>query len=195
MITYIKNDIPSSILAFDEELNPQFYTIGTTYDDYLNGKWVKLSDEQVAYYQKNPNASIKNIWEMTEVSENIETVRNKKIAEIDYYDKSSNVNSFNLNGYSVWVDRDTRVSLMNTTQIKKESGEPNTTIWFDNYSFTLPCETAIQMLSQLEIYAYDCFNQTAKHKATVSELDDIEAIKSYDYTTGYPEKLSFDTLS
>lgn len=195
MITYIKNDIPSSILAFDEELNPQFYTIGTTYDDYLNGKWVKLSDEQVAYYQKNPNASIKNIWEMTEVSENIETVRNKKIAEIDYYDKSSNVNSFNLNGYSVWVDRDTRVSLMNTTQIKKESGEPNTTIWFDNYSFTLPCETAIQMLSQLEMYAYDCFNQTAKHKATVSELDDIEAIKSYDYTTGYPEKLSFDTLS
>lgn len=195
MITYIKNDIPSSILAFDEELNPQFYTIGTTYNDYLNGKWVKLSDEQVAYYQKNPNASIKNIWEMTEVSENIETVRNKKIAEIDYYDKSSNVNSFNLNGYSVWVDRDTRVSLMNTTQIKKESGEPNTTIWFDNYSFTLPCETAIQMLSQLEMYAYDCFNQTAKHKATVSELDDIEAIKSYDYTTGYPEKLSFDTLS
>lgn len=195
MITYIKNDIPSSILAFDEELNPQFYTIGTKYDDYLNGKWVKLSDEQVAYYQKNPNASIKNIWEMTEVSENIETVRNKKIAEIDYYDKSSNVNSFNLNGYSVWVDRDTRVSLMNTTQIKKESGEPNTTIWFNNYSFTLPCETAIQMLSQLEMYAYDCFNQTAKHKATVSELDDIEAIKSYDYTTGYPEKLSFDTLS
>lgn len=195
MITYIKNDIPDNIIKIEEELDSTCYPIGSTYQDYLEGKWVKLSDEQVQFSEDNKGATIKEIWDMQLKPVDIETVRNQKLLEIIAYDKSSEVNSFMLNGYSAWVDRETRVSLMTTTKIKQEMGEEQTTIWFDNYSFTMPCSLVIQMLSQLEMYAYDCFNQTAKHKAIVSELQDIETIQNYDYKVGYPEKLNFDTLN
>lgn len=179
----------------ENELNETYYPIGSNYDDYTNGKWVKLSEEQVAFYKDNSSATIKEIWDMSLVKKSLETLKQEKIKEIEMYDISPEVNSFTLNGENVWVDRETRVSLMNTTKIKQDNGEPNTTIWFGEYSFTLPCEVAIQMLSQLEMYAYQCFNTTASHKAEVDKLEDEEAVKTYDYTTNYPEKLSFDTLS
>jgi len=47
------------------------------------------------------------------------------------------------------------------------------------------------MLSSLEIYALECYNQTATHKAAVEALTTAEEINNYDYTTGYPEKLTF----
>lgn len=195
MFTYIKNDIASNLITLNEELDSNSYPIGVSYEDYLDGKWVKLSEEQKNFADKNQTATIKEIWDMQLAPSDLTKLKNQKILEITEYDKSSDVNSFTLNGYNAWVDRETRVSLMTTTQIKKQMGEYETTIWFDNYSFTMPCDTVIQMLSQLEMYAYDCFNQTAKHKAAVLELDDEEQIKNYDYKVGYPEKLSFDTLN
>ena len=47
------------------------------------------------------------------------------------------------------------------------------------------------MLSALELYALACYNVTAEHKVAVENLTSLEEVKSYDYTTGYPEKLSF----
>jgi hypothetical protein len=49
------------------------------------------------------------------------------------------------------------------------------------------------MLSQLELYALSCFNKTAEHKAMVQSLESVEEVESYDYKTGYPEKLNLST--
>ena len=38
--------------------------VKNTYDDYLAGDWVELSDEQVAFRDDNPTASVKEIIEM-----------------------------------------------------------------------------------------------------------------------------------
>ena len=46
------------------------------------------------------------------------------------------------------------------------------------------------MLYAIEVYASACFDNTAKHKANVMALDSIEEVMSYDYTTGYPDKLN-----
>ena len=48
------------------------------------------------------------------------------------------------------------------------------------------------MLQALEIYALACYNVTEEHKAAVNALTTIEEVDAYDYTTDYPEKLSFD---
>ena len=45
------------------------------------------------------------------------------IRKIDAYDKSSDVNSFLLNGIQVWLDKDTRVGLMNSIKIEKDAGK------------------------------------------------------------------------
>lgn len=119
--------------------------------------------------------------------------KQKKLQEITSYDTSSNVNSFTLDGEQVWLDKDTRVGLMNSTNIQKAAGQENTTLWFEGKSYTIPCDTAIQMLSALELYALECYNVTAQHKANVEALTTKEEVEAYDYTTGYPDKLNFNT--
>ncbi len=194
MIAYIKNDIPTPI-ELNEELDSTAYNLGSTYEDYENGKWVPLNSQQYDFYKENPNATIKEIWNMTltKPEVNIAVVKAEKISEIDNYDKSSNVNGFYLNNVEVWINKDTRIGLMNSTNIHIEKGITETEIWFEGFSFKLPCNIVIQMLQDLEMYAYQCFNTTAKHKAAVNALEDAEQVKTYDYTTGYPEKLYFNT--
>ena len=123
----------------------------------------------------------------------IAELKKLKNDEITKYDTSSNVNVFSLNGVDVWLDRDTRVSLMNSTTIAKNMGQENTTLWLGTVKITVKCDQAIQLLSALEMYALSCFNKTAEHKKNVEALSTINEIVSYDYTVGYPEKLNLVT--
>lgn len=112
-----------------------------------------------------------------------------KIAEIAAYDTSDKVNGFILNGLLVWLDKATRVGLMNSTTIAKAAGQETTTLWLGGLKLVVDCDKAIQLLSALEMYALECFNVTASHKAAVNELRTIEEVESYDYRTGYPKML------
>ena len=122
----------------------------------------------------------------------LEIAKSEKIAQITAYDTSEAVNSFTLGEATMWISRDDRISLMNSTTILKNAGETTTTLWYGGEKYTLPCDTLIQMLSALEVYALQCYDVTEEHKAAVNALTTIEAVDAYDYTTGYPERLSFD---
>ena len=110
--------------------------------------------------------------------------------EIAAHDTSSSVNGFKLNGLTVWLDKDTRMGLMNSTTIAKNMEQETTTVWFGGISLTIPCDTAIGMLSALEMYALECFNVTAGHKAAVKAMTSVDDVVVYDYSQGYPEQLS-----
>lgn len=112
-----------------------------------------------------------------------------KIAEIAAYDTSDKVNGFTLNGLLVWLDKATRVGLMNSTTIAKATGQQTTTLWLGGLKLVVDCDKAIQLLSALEMYALECFNVTASHKQAVSELTTIEEVEAYDYKAGYPKML------
>ena len=114
------------------------------------------------------------------------------IAAIEAYDTSSSVNGFILNGERVWLDKATRVGLMNSTQIVKAMGQKTTTLWFGGMQIEVNCDKAIQLLSALEMYALECFNVTAAHKKAVAELNTVEEVLGYDYTKGYPEQLRME---
>lgn len=123
----------------------------------------------------------------------IANLKEQKLNEITEYDTSSNVNVFSLNGTDAWLDRDTRVSLMNSTTIEKASGKTSTTLWFGSMKIEVGVDKAIDLLSGLEMYALECYNKTAEHKNNVEALTAIDDIVSYDYTKGYPEKLEINT--
>lgn len=122
----------------------------------------------------------------------LQAARASMLAEITAYDSSASVNAFLLNGMQVWLDKATRVGLMNSTTIAKNMGQEKTTLWLGSYQLEVECDKAIQLLSALEMYALECFNATAAHKKAVSELDNIEAVLTYDYKSGYPEKLKME---
>ena len=111
------------------------------------------------------------------------------LAEIEKHDTSSAVNGFILNGQRVWLDKATRVGLMNSTTIAKAMGQPTTTLWLGDAKLGVECDKAIQLLSALEMYALECFNVTAVHKKAVAEMSTVESVLAYDYTAGYPEML------
>ena len=112
--------------------------------------------------------------------------------QIDKYDTSPSVNGFMLNGLRVWLNKDTRVGLMNSTQIAKAMGKATTTLWFGGMQIEVNCDKAIGLLSALEMYALECFNVTAAHKKAVAELNTVEEVLGYDYTKGYPEQLKME---
>lgn len=139
-------------------------------------------------------ASMEEIREISEGlgAEPLGYMKKAMLAYIEKYDASSSVNSFLLNGMEVWLDKATRVGLMNSTTIAKSMGQQKTTLWLGSYQLEVDCDKAIQLLSALEMYALECFNVTAAHKKAVSELDNIEGVLTYDYKSGYPEKLKME---
>ena len=148
----------------------------------------ELQDYEVVAYSDYLRAENKKKYE----GKTIEEAKEMLLAEIDAYDKSSAVNGFALNGAVVWLDKATRVGLMNSTSITKAMGQPTTTLWLGESKMEVPCDTAIQLLSALEMYALECFNVTAAHKKTVSELTSIEEVEKYDITAGYPVQLRME---
>lgn len=139
-------------------------------------------------------ASMEEIKEISEGlgAEPLGYMKKAMLAYIEKYDASSSVNSFLLNGMEVWLDKATRVGLMNSTTIAKAMGQQKTTLWLGSYQLEVDCDKAIQLLSALEMYALECFNVTAAHKKAVNELDNIEAVLAYDYKSGYPDKLKME---
>ena len=151
-------------------------------------KEAELQDYEVVAYSDYLRAENKKKYE----GKTLEEAKEILLAEIDAYDKSSAVNGFALNGAVVWLDKATRVGLMNSTSITKAMGQPTTTLWLGESKMEVPCDTAIQLLSALEMYALECFNVTAAHKKAVSELTTIEEVEKYDITAGYPAQLRME---
>ena len=116
---------------------------------------------------------------------------NKKLKEIEDYDISDNVNVFYLGEMPLWIPRETRVSLQNSTAILLKNNITTATLWHKTMHFDLSGELLLHLLDELEIYALQCFNKTAEHKANVMQLTTIEDVENYNYTVGYPEKLTF----
>lgn len=109
--------------------------------------------------------------------------------ELTAYDASPAVNSFSVNDKTAWLDKATRVGLMNSTTIAKNLGHKTTTLWLGDIKYVLDCDRAIELLSKIEMYALECYNRTAAHRQALEELTDIADVLQYDYKSGYPNKL------
>lgn len=109
-------------------------------------------------------------------------------AKIHNYDSSNEVNSFILKDNKYWLSKDTRVSLQHLINCSKDE----VSIVLGNQIVTTSKDKASKFLSQLEVYAGQCYLQTQKHLFAVKELKTVEDLINYDYTKGYPEKITFN---
>lgn len=116
-----------------------------------------------------------------------------KLKEITAYDESDAVNGFEVAGMTLWFDPDTRVAIEKGVRNCQTVGRESYEAWLDALGTTVsvPCDTALQMLAQIEVYALDCMNTTNKHKAAVKALTTVDEVAAYDYKSGYPTKLTF----
>lgn len=189
-INFIKTIIPDAAFRKQYELGSlMIYHIGEVLNKELGAYECYECSMAVSFFDEEEvkNAFDEYIQGIEKIK--LQQVKQDKLQEIDTYDLSSAVNGFMLNGLLVWLDKATRVGLMNSTTIAKAAGQETTTLWLGGLKLVVDCDKAIQLLSALEMYALECFNVTASHKAAVNELTTIEEVEAYDYKEGYPKML------
>ena len=115
-----------------------------------------------------------------------------KVAEIIAYDVTDAVNVFELNGMLAWLDKATRVGLVNSLTIEKAAGHTESTLYLNGHAFVLPIDNALAMLAELELYAIACYQTTEAHKVNVNAMSVIEDVIAYDITADYPQHPVFN---
>lgn len=114
-----------------------------------------------------------------------------KLSEIESYDESSEVNGIIVNGSRVWIPADKRAILKTSVDAYKALGiETITKVW-EGVEYTVTADEWLFMIAKVEVYASECYNTTARHKAAVEALDNIEDVEAFDITADYPEMLEF----
>lgn len=109
-------------------------------------------------------------------------------ALIRAYDKSSNVNSFYYKGKKYWLDKNTRVGLQNLANCNSD----NMSLVLEDTIVELSIDKAKSFLSKLEEYAGKCYINTTKHLLAIKDFKTVEDVINYDYTTGYPDKITLN---
>jgi hypothetical protein len=171
-----------AMIALNEQVVKSVESVPMGMTDEGEMRYEEQEKEQYAY----DVCWLENVGTEADV---LNSAKESVLAAVEAYDTSSAVNGFILNGQRVWLDKATRVGLMNSTTIAKAMGQPTTTLWLDDVKLVVECDKAIQLLSALEMYALECFNVTAAHKKAVAEMSTVESVLGYDYTKGYPEVL------
>ena len=172
MKTYIKNGIvkkKNTIVIYKDDVQ----IINPTHETLIENGWVEYVTPTLTDEQK------------------LDFAKQAKIDEINMYDKSIAIESFSVNSIDIWFDKSTRAGLKLRFESEIALNKEMTTLWYEDQSFTLPLNTAIQMLYALEVYASECYDNTHYHISNVKKMTSIDEINLYDYTTGYPDKLEF----
>jgi hypothetical protein len=197
--TYIQKDTKGIYVEFDSKRDKKALRIGTSWEDYAAGLWVLLTEEQVAFRKANPDASLQEVFSMrlTPAPEpppppvrTLEQAKAEKVMAIDVYDTSDAVNSFEFNGIGTWVSVADRSYLNDAIKALETKGVSVMEVPLLGQFFTLPTAMVKSLLADIEIYAYKASIQTAKHKAAVNSLSTVEEVDAYDFTVGYPEKVT-----
>ena len=123
--------------------------------------------------------------------EKLETAKQKALSAIAAYDSSTDVNLFTVNGVGMWFEPSERATIQRGVESCQKLGRTSYEVTYGGKQLSIPCDTALSVLAQIEVYALDCLSVTNKHKQAIGALTTVTEIEAYDYKSGYPEKLSF----
>ena len=195
MATYINYYAIKQFIELDDELTVEKgYSIGETYMDYLEGKWVKLTPAQVEFHNLYPDATVEEVFNMQlyHHEKTLEDAKRAKIEALERYDKSSAVNNFKLNGMDAWLGVEERLNYDRSIRAYEALNIDTAKFIINGVALAIPVSMAQVMLSQVQVYADAAYLATMQHKQSINALETIEAVNEYDFTTGYPEQLNFN---
>lgn len=189
------------------------YIIGSSIEDYENGAFLLLSDEQATFHAEHPDASQLEVWNMELTPEPqpepvpeadaLEIARQAKLQEIVEQDAFSNkffvsVLSGGVEGANqeLWIDKDLRNSLYSITLPALQSdGQTTTKLWTAGtppQSIDVPIVWALDKLPLLEIYAKRTYDLKASNEAAAYAATTVDEIAQIDVKANYPHFLTFE---
>ena len=214
--TYITKKNRLTYIGLDNLLDPSCNDIGESYLDFLAGKWVLLSEEQVLFKEEHPNATIREVLDMkiaerepepsqAEVieAEVFNRTKDRKLNEIRAQDAKSNKFFISVisEGKEVannefWMDKDLRNSLLNVTlPALQKNGDTTTKLWSNTIpptSIEVPIDWALNCIPVVEIYAKKTYDMMQGNIAKVYAAKTVDEINSIDVESGYPPYITFE---
>ena len=214
--TYITKRNKLTYIGLDDLLDPSCNDIGESYLDFLAGKWVLLSEEQVLFKEEHPNATIREVLDMkiaerepepsqAEVieAEVFNRTKDGKLDEIRAQDAKSNKFFISVisEGKEVannefWMDKDLRNSLLNVTlPALQKNGDTTTKLWSNTIpptSIEVPIDWALNCIPVVEIYAKKTYDMMQGNIAKVYAAKTVDEINSIDVESGYPPYITFE---
>lgn len=197
------------------DILPASYRVGTTIEEYEQGAYLPLSDEQAAFHTEHPNASQMEVWNMELTPEPEQPVvpdpepdelaiaRKAKLQEIAEQDEFSNKffvsvkrGGAEIANQELWIDKDLRNSLYSITLPALQSdGETTTKLWTTGtppQSIDVPIVWAMEKLPLLEIYAKRTYDLRASNEAATYAATTVDEIAQIDVKLNYPHFLTFE---
>ncbi len=138
------------------------------------------------------NEEVMAILQYFQAETDIESWKAIRQLQVKGYDQTDKVNCFYLAGQPLWLDKATRVGLVNSVSAEKRDGCQITDLWFDNIMIQLTVDDALTKLDKIELYAKSCYNVTAKHIAEIEQLNSLNELQQYDITADYPPFLELN---
>lgn len=184
--TYINREIYPNTLVQDEPLDDN-YAKGNSYDDYINGNpapWIELGEEQLAFKEANPKATVKEIIEAKlDESRILNEEKSAKYEEMRSYE-SENLHEFLLDDQNIYVsDYDRRNALSNSIVTNK------ITIMGLKFDIT---EGKI-LIGMMDKYDNDLTTVLGTKRKEISLATTVEQVRAVDVQSGYPDKVSVTT--
>ena len=211
---YINRTVKGYYVELNSVLDEKSNLIGTTWEDFKNEYWILLSDEQIAFKNDNPDASVKEVFMMKldekpvidEEKIALDNAKRDKLREIEEQDERSNLFYIDvikegelIAHQSLWIDKDLRNSLYSITlPALKAKGESTTKLWTTDkppVSIEVPIDWAMEKLPELEVYAKQTYDKKAENEAAVYsayENKDLNALMEVDVYLGYPLVKTFE---
>lgn len=117
----------------------------------------------------------------------------KRILEerIKAYDSSSYVNEIFVGGVPMWLDSEMRSKVRENLEVCEKMGITETVLRVGSFALPTSVEQGWNMYYGVLAYARASWNVTQEHYEAKSAMTDAEECKAFDWTSGYPEKLSF----
>lgn len=176
-------------------MNKRYYKIIDGKTVFYNGEIIIVGDKQII----NPTEEQLLeagwlVWEEPQPTpeELLREAKDNKLAEIENYDNSDSVNGIIVNGVQLWIPADKRAILKASVDAYKTLGIDQITKVWEGVEYTATADEWLRMIATVEVYAGECFNTTARHRAAVEALTTVEAVEDYDYTAGYPQMPEFN---
>lgn len=214
--TYITKRNKLTYIGLNDLLDPSSNDIGNSYLDFLAGKWVLLSEEQVLFKKDNPDATIREVLDM-KIAENepepsqaevieaevFNRAKDRKLDEIRAQDAKSNKffisvisEGKEVTNSEFWMDKDLRNSLLNVTlPALQQNGETTTRLWSNTIpptSIEVPIDWALNCIPVVEIYAKKTYDMMQGNIAKVYATKTVDEINSIDVESGYPHYITFE---
>lgn len=188
---------------------PISYKVGTTEEDYLNGAYILLSEQQIMFHEMHPNASKIEVLRMAmnpvvvPTQDPMESKRQELLSEARTLDDRSDrfyisvtKDGAEVANQQLWLDKDTRSSLYAITLPSLLSdGETKTKLWTSSTpptSIEVPITWAMDKIQLLEIYAKRTHDVMARNEAAIYAAETVEELDAVNLSEGYPLPLTFE---